>query len=78
MGITPVVPSANELRMADIDADVRKQMNEELDENATTVQRNMLMQKYGLAAPVFTAAETTVIENRKKLEAKRSRRAARD
>jgi hypothetical protein len=45
MGITPVVPSANELRMADIEADVRKQLNEELDENATPVQRNMLMQR---------------------------------
>jgi hypothetical protein len=74
----PVTPIDALVVAPDILADVRRQMNAELDEDNTPVQRGMLLQKYGLIPPVFTTSELAVIENRKKLEAKRRRRAARD
>jgi hypothetical protein len=80
MADVTTVPATNEAQVVspDVLADVRSQMNAELDENATPVQRGMLLQKFGLVPPVFMASELAVIESRKKLEAKRSRRAARD
>lgn len=79
MAEVATVPATNDAQVVPpgILEDVRKQMNAELDDNATPVQRGMLLQKYGLIPPVFTAQEHTVIENRKKLEAKRRRRAER-
>ena len=62
----------------DILDDVRKQLNAELDEDTTPVQRGQMMQKFGINPPVLTVDELVEIrlENdaRKSLEAKRRRR----
>ena len=78
MGVTPVVP-VQDLKTADIEKDVRTQMNKELDETATPVQRSALMQKYGLTVPILTPLERADIEaERQELKARRRQSATRD
>jgi len=79
MGTTlPAIEVQVDPKVAAIEADVRQQMNKELGEDETPAHRSIMAQKYGLTIPVFTKQERQVIENRLKLEAKRSKRAGND